>query len=56
MRDIQIELGVKNMSDLSMQGIEDIYGKKVKNLQRNKFKNIKHGLLMDLFTFLKNLL
>ena len=50
MHDIQIGLNIKNMSDLTIKETEGIYGKKGKNLQKNKFKYIKHGLLMGLFT------
>ena len=42
MHDIRTGLGVKNMSDLTIKNF----------LQNKKFKDKKHGLVMDLFTFL----
>ena len=43
MHDIQIGLNIKNMSDLTIKETEGIYGKKGKNLQKNKFKYIKRA-------------
>ena len=34
MQDIQINLGVKNMSDLTIKEVESIYNRKRKNLTR----------------------
>ena len=38
MHDIQIGLSIINMFDLTIKELEEIYGKKGKNLQKNKFK------------------
>ena len=45
MHDVQVELGVKNMSDLVRKEIP----------QKNRFGIVKHGLMM-VFTLWKNLL
>ena len=50
---IQVELGVKNMSDLVRKEIYGIFNTKIP--QKNGFGVIKHGLMM-VFTLLKNLL
>ena len=56
MQDIQLNLGAKNISDLTIKEIKGIYNKKGKIVQEKKKKNIKHGLVMDLCTFLVILL
>ena len=56
MQDIQLNLGAKNISDLTIKEIKGIYNKKGKIVQERKKKNIKHGLVMDLCTFLVILL
>ena len=38
MHDIQIGLNIINMFDLTIKEIKEIYGKKGKNLQKNKLK------------------
>ena len=53
MHDMQDELGVKNISDLTIKEIKGIFNSR--NSTKNKLKNIKDRLVMDLFTFIKNL-
>ena len=54
MHDMQDELGVKNMSDLTIKEIKGIFNSR--NSTKNKLKNIKDRLVMDLFIFIKKLL
>ena len=53
MHDMQDELGVKNISDLTIKEIKGIFNSR--NSTKNKLKNIKDRLVMDLFTFIKHL-
>ena len=53
MHDMQDELGVKNISDLTIKEIKGIFNSR--NSTKNKLKNMKDRLVMDLFTFIKNL-
>ena len=53
MHDIQVELGIKNMSDLVRKENHGIFN--TKNSTKNRFGIIKHGLMM-VFTLLKKLL
>ena len=54
MHDMQDEVGVKNMSDLTIKEIKGIFNSR--NSIKNKLKNIKDRLVMDLFIFIKKLL
>ena len=54
MHDMQDEVGVKNMSDLTIKEIKGIFNSR--NSTKNKLKNIKDRLVMDLFIFIKKLL
>ena len=44
-------LGAENISDLTIKEIKGIFNKI--NPTNKKLKNIKHAMMMDLFTFVK---
>ena len=56
MHDIKVQLGVKDMSDLATKELKAFIIKNEIILRYKKKKIIKHGLIMDLCTFLVILL